>query len=401
MIKSIKFGFSRVWTGHGLVLHYFLANLVFAGLIMLPWWFSLKKYAGHSLLDGRPGGIGNFSFLGEFMINNPSSWAIMLPIAGISIIAYLLFSHFLAGGALSCFTGTQGFQIRNFWGDAGYYFFRFVRLSLWSLPLLLVPLCLFLCWEWAMESWDPYEHVVYWSGWMIKGMVLGCFFVHIRVLDYGRIHAVLNDERNMRLCLVRGLRFVRKRPLPSLALPLLMTLCAAVVSMSYLAVTQGPAFPWLDDTILLLLLGQIHILLRLCFKLATFAGELHYYESFFPRPLAVDVAERLWMGGPAILDKTLARGLEGESVDTEPEVGALDETPGDRTEIVPEPLRDMEHDEDEPIVASDQNEAEEDALVLPEAAGETQIMPAPPGQTHTYDPASDVIDLEDIEDPRS
>jgi len=399
MIKSIKFGFSRVWRGHALVLHYYLASLTFGLAILLPWWLALENHAGHSLVAERTGGLGNFSFLVEFLINNPGFRSILAPLVILSLGAYLLCSLFLSGGALASFA-EERFQARHFWGSGAYFFPRFLRLFLWSLPLFLVPIIILSVWDGIIAQWDPYENIAYWSRRAAMLIALFCLFIHVRVLDYGRMHAVLNDERNMRRCLGRGLSFVRKRFFRALGMPFVIFLCATAISLLYLAATQGPAFSWLDDILLLLLAGQIHILLRLCFRLVCYGAEMHLYESYNPRPVQVDPAERLWLAGPAILDKTLARGIDDLIMehDTEPEPTSVYPPPTEREAgVVAEEAAEVES---ETRIPTDlfEPEALEQAVDLPVEGEKTELMPAPPGQIQDYDPASDVLDLEDVEE---
>ncbi len=63
ILKSIKFGIAQMWANKRLVLIYYLANLFFGLILVLPLRSVLSKFVGFSLMGAELGGRMNMDFL--------------------------------------------------------------------------------------------------------------------------------------------------------------------------------------------------------------------------------------------------------------------------------------------------------------------------------------------------
>ena len=282
ILKSIKSGFAQMWANKRMVLVYYLANLFFGLILMLPLRSVLNKFVGHSLMGAKLGGYLNADFLVEFFKYNSSTINSIKGLFLIVPISYWLFSLFLSGGAFSIFASGEKYSPSLFWGNAAKYFGRFVRLVLWCVPVIAVLFCLQFIWS-AIEriffGSDPYQYITYWGGWINVVLRYISIILIALVLDYARIHAVLTDERKMRISLLQGIIFSFKNLIQTFGLALLLFITGAVVLVIYNPIADLLHAPQAVIIILLFLLQQLYIFFRMMLRLTKFSSQIQLYNA--------------------------------------------------------------------------------------------------------------------------
>jgi hypothetical protein len=294
VFACLKAGFSQVWSNKRILFVFYLANLLFGVVLMLPFRATLDNFVGDSLMGERLAGSFDMNFLFEFMKNNSALGGIFF--TGIIVLAgiYGLVNLFLSGGALSIFASKESFSAANFWGDSGKYFGRFVRLFLWGLPLLTVLFGLQFIVTGARRiifGGDPYEYVLYWSKWIQLVLRWFSFFFFIVIFDYARIYTVKFDERKMLKSLGEGLRFAWKNLRRTITLAFTISLLGIIGLLIYNPVADLLSAPYVVIIILLFLWQQIFMLFRMLLRLGLYAGEVQLYHHL--RPAAPDSTSKL------------------------------------------------------------------------------------------------------------
>ncbi len=290
ILNSLKSGFAQVRANKRLVAVFYLANLFFGLLLMLPLRAILKNFIGNSQMGAKLGGPLDMDFLFEFFKHSSEVVPAFMGLALIVPAANWLFTLFLSGGAFATFAGNEKYNATFFWGNAATYFGRFVRLTLWSVPVLAVLLCLqFL--ETGIQRLffgsDPYQNITYWGGWIKIGLRQLGFLLFAMILDYARIHAVLNEERKMRTSLLQGLKFVFGNFLYTFGLALLLLIVGAAALMIYNPIANSLAAPNALIVFMLLVWQQIYMLFRTMLRLTTYASQLDLYRQRAEAPAAI------------------------------------------------------------------------------------------------------------------
>lgn len=282
ILKSIKSGFAQMWANKRLVLVYYLANLFFGLILMLPLCLVLNKFVGHSLMGAKLGGHLDADFLFEFLKYNSSAIDSIKGLFLIVPLSYWLFSLFLSGGAFSVFASGEKYSPSLFWGNAANYFGRFVRLVLWCLPVIAVLFCLQFTWS-AIEriffGSDPYQYITYWGGWIKVGLRYVSILLIALVLDYARIYTVLTDERRMRISVLKGIKFVFQKFLLTFSLVLLLFIIGAIVLIIYNPIANALHAPNIVVIFILLLLQQIYMFFRMLLRLTKFSSQMYLYNA--------------------------------------------------------------------------------------------------------------------------
>ncbi len=281
IFSNIKNGFGRVWSNKRLVLVFYLANLLFGLILMLPFRGVLNNFVGNRLMGTKLAGRLDMDFFFDFLYHNQSVTSIFSAMILVIPAIFWLFSLFLSGGAFSILAREEKYTAAMFCNGAATYFARFFRIFLWSLPVLGVLFCLQFI-ETGLERLifgsDPYQNISYWGGWVKFGLRTVGILLFGLVLDYARIHAVLTDDRRMRVSVWRGIKFAFMNFGRTFGLTLVLFLTGALVLVIYNPISDALAAPNAFVIIVLFLLQQGYMLFRTTLRLTLFASQLDLYK---------------------------------------------------------------------------------------------------------------------------
>lgn len=271
-----------MWVNKRMVLIFFLANLFFGLVLMIPFRAALDNFVGHSLMGAKLAGRFDFDFLFEFFKNNNN---IVLTFQNMILVfpaVYWLFSLFLSGGAFAVFASGETFSRDVFWSGAARYFGRFFRLAIWSLPVFGILFCLQFIetgFERLIFGSDPYQNIIFWGAWIKFGLRTISILLIGLVLDYGRIHAVLNDEQRMRISLWHGIKFAFGNLPQTFGLTFALFLMGAVVLVIYNPIADRLSAPNAFVIAILFLLQQAYMFFRMMLRLTLFSSQMHLYKG--------------------------------------------------------------------------------------------------------------------------
>jgi hypothetical protein len=304
ILHSLKSGFAQVRTNKRMVAVFYLANLLFGLLLMLPLRAIVKDFIGNSQMGAKLGGPLDMDFLFEVFKHSGEVVPAFMGLILIVPASNWLFTLFLSGGAFATFAGGEKYNAAFFWGNSAKYFGRFVRLTLWGLPVFAVLFCLQYL-ETGVQRLifgsDPYQNLTYWGGWIKVGLRQIGFLLSFMILDYARIHAVLTDERRMRTSLLQGMKFVLGNFLYTFGLALLLLIVGAVALVIYNPIANSLAAPNALIVIMLFVWQQVYMIFRTTLRLTTYASQLDLYRqrAEAPAPAAITSAGEQPMEGLA------------------------------------------------------------------------------------------------------
>jgi hypothetical protein len=282
ILSSLKHGFAQMRSHKRMVLVFYLANLFFGVMLLLPFRAMLIKYLGDSAMGAKLAGPLDMDFLFEFLFNNESVLATQASLLLIVPLCYWLFGLFLSGGAFSVFASQELYAPSRFWSGAAKYFGRFVRLALYGLPVLAVLFCVqYLALGVQRLVWgeDAYQNISYWGGWTRLGITALCMILFGAIFDYARVHAVLHEENKMRVSMWQGIKFTFGNLFSAFGLAFIVFLAGAALLALYdpLANSFSAANGFI--ILLLFLVQQAYVFTRMALKLALYAGEVHLYQQ--------------------------------------------------------------------------------------------------------------------------
>lgn len=122
----------------------YVGLLVSALLGALPWRNLLSSQVSQSLMIGDLVDGFNYTFINDFIQNYGAGVSPVLNMSLLSVVVFLVIYLFLSAGALgTIFKQPERFDRQLFWGSAGQYFWRLLRLTLFFLILHGVLLAFF------------------------------------------------------------------------------------------------------------------------------------------------------------------------------------------------------------------------------------------------------------------
>jgi hypothetical protein len=281
IINAIKSGIKQLGSNKRIILIYYLANLLFGIVLMLPFRSILNRFVGYSLMGEKLAGRMDMDFLFEFFKENPNFFSTYSMLLLILFTTFWLLSLFLSGGAFSVFASGEQYTAPVFWGNATKYFGRFIRLVLWSIPVFAILFCLQFLWT-AIEKIffgsDPYQYICYWGGWIKVGLRYISFILYFIVLDYARIHAVTTDENRMRISLWQAIKFAFGNFWKTFGLALLLFIAGIIALVIYNPIADLLHAPYSIVILLLFIWQQVYMVFRMVLKLTLYAGEVRLYN---------------------------------------------------------------------------------------------------------------------------
>jgi hypothetical protein len=258
-------------------------NIVYALLIVAPFYAIIQSDLGHSLL-GRGLQFLDFIWLGELFHKYQDVGPAVLAGVAVPVLLYVVLYVFLNGGIIGRLLDREGrTTLQAFFGDCGRYFWRFVRLFLASLVFYVLAFGVILgvlsrllepAMENAQTEWTPF----WLSNLRTIIALLLLSLVHM-IFDYAKIFVVAEDERSVLRALRGALKFIVRRFFRSWFLYLVIGLGFLAGTALYFIVREpipGSGLIWLG---LGVLWEQVFILFRLWTKMVFFAAQAEYYRA--------------------------------------------------------------------------------------------------------------------------
>ena len=201
----------------------------------------------------------------------------------LAAVVFLVLMVLFTGGILKVYHEDRTFTMGEFFGAGGQFFWRFVRLVIFLL-LVLIPVALI---RWAFRAWSdsladhfaqPAPHV---TVSMVGGLVVLFLMMSIRLwFDMAEVAAVAEDEFAMRRSVVRALRLTWDNLRSVFGLFVLPILVAALGTTLVLWVWVR----WVPHQAVTtsFLLSQVVILLWIFARLWQRSSEVTWYQQYAP-----------------------------------------------------------------------------------------------------------------------
>ncbi|MBN1221845.1 MAG: hypothetical protein JXB23_01260 [Candidatus Aminicenantes bacterium] len=257
-------GFHMTRKKAGMVLLLFVLNLIFALILAVPMYHSLKDSFGNSLVGQRmtegfdtlwweefrdqsqgleqtftPYIIGKGAILNNLEMLVQMKFFTLPPLLLIFGLAYIILHTFLAGGILATFNEDKPeFTLASFFERAGRYFLRFFL-------LMLVSWLFFFGLIGNLNQWfgsitgrvaeNAFSEITpFYLGLLFSAVILFLILFTQMIFDYARITVVTDRERNILKAAHNAFRFVIKNPGTTLSLFYTIFAVHIVVTLIYI-----------------------------------------------------------------------------------------------------------------------------------------------------------------------
>lgn len=302
ILQSLKAGLSQTRENKRLILIYYLANLLFSVILLLPFRTIVKDFIGGGVMGETLAGRFNLDFWAELFRKQHNLGEAVTSLIMFIPVAYWVLLLFLSGGVLAVLLSGEKYSAARFWGNCGKFFGRFVRLGLWSLPVFAILFSVQYL-ETGLQRLiygkQPYQYISYWGGW-IRMLIsyLGIIYYAV-ILDYARIIAVKEDMKKMRVALWRAVKFSLRHFLNTFGLGLAVFFAGALILLIYNPLANVLAAPNAIVVLLLFLMQQAYMVTRMLLKVTLFAGQIHMYHGL------------MGAAAPAVAPESPEAGLAG------------------------------------------------------------------------------------------
>jgi hypothetical protein len=224
--------------------------------------------------------------LGAWLDNLDEGWSGRLFTRPWGIVAtgglFALLWLFFLGGILERFRRSRPrFFLSDFLGSGGEYFFRFLRLAVFSGALYFLVFKL----AWWLFPWirECTEDVTVERTVLLYNLLGAALIVFLLVLiklifDYAKVAMVVEERRSAFWALLRGVRFVFRRPLKTFGLVVGFALLLAVVSALYGLVAPGAGQSTASAIVGAFLVSQLFLAAKLFLKLGLLGSQVALYE---------------------------------------------------------------------------------------------------------------------------
>lgn len=262
-----------------LVGFFYICNLIFALIAILPIAIMISGVLGHSLESDRQFVTFGPDWVVAFLKNYDYAPASMTSVLLVALaILYMLWSTFLDGGAIAIFVKEQD----AFFSACARFFPRLFRLFLISLVFYAIVLAIDGALAGAQRSAFKNSMVEYPSdivSWVRTAVIFFLLALVNMIFDYGKIIAIADDRRSAFGSTRRAIGFVRAHFGRTLAIYWLCMLIGFVLLVICHFAAESMAQQSVVTVLLVFLVRQVYMILRMWVRLLTWSSEAQFYKD--------------------------------------------------------------------------------------------------------------------------
>jgi hypothetical protein len=285
IFKLLKKGMAVSNKKFKVVIYLWAVNVLFALMVVLPFYFVLKNHISHSLMGESLLRGFDYLWLGDAVYKFGGS-ASLIPFWFMVPAVFYLFLHiFLNGGIIGrlsdidtrvCLTG--------FLGDCGTYFVRFLRLFLLSIPVYLLVVGVLFVIIYTVLGIFTENAATEWPVIITGNLKVAVFVLLFSIVnmffDYVKIRLVKANSKKVLKETWFILNFILKRFLKAWGLYLSIGFLHIVAGLVYLEVSNLlPGGSTLFLIFAVFLWQQAYMITRTWIKVTFFSSQMGFYDS--------------------------------------------------------------------------------------------------------------------------
>jgi hypothetical protein len=249
---------------------------------MLPMYNIISNLIGHSLVGQNIPHEMDMDFVME-LLSLPNSG--MGSLGGLMLVVpvlYWLVGLFLSGGAFFTLRAKEVYSTSIFWAASATYFWRFIKLFLWSIPLFGILYSLQFIEsgiQFLFFGSDPYQNIIFWGALIKVGLSYIGILIYYLIFDYARIYIITSDERKTHRALWQGIKFTFKNLLNTFSITFILFLLGGAVLVIYNFISDAIRTESTIILLILLIIQQCYIALRMIIRLTLYASQANLYSQ--------------------------------------------------------------------------------------------------------------------------
>ncbi len=277
--SSLKKGINKGISNWRAAVILWFINFLFSLLFFFPSSSLFAKAFSKSLITEKMV-KGDLSIFFEFMTLYKNEIGLLFTLSLSLFLIYQLINLFLSGGIISILK-EESKNVRDIFSKSPYYFWRFIKLLLLFMPILIVFLTIWrilrLLRELLFNTTGSEIFTFYFSLLTIFVGILIFFIIRI-LFDYGRIRIVFEEERVITISLLRTAKFVFKNFWRTFLLYITLTISLLLYYIPFYLVLKIPSSSPLF-ILLILLLSQLLLLFRSFISFIFYSCQTELYKS--------------------------------------------------------------------------------------------------------------------------
>ncbi len=281
---AYKEGFKNTGKHLPMVFLIYIINLILALSIAIPFFSLLKDGFGHSMAHEKLMQGFNYTVISDFIKHPGKILTALNPALKTAILLFFIVSIFLTGGILNNLRSNR-YLASDFFTGAAYYFYRFLRLSIYMIILQLIfavavylPMGLII--GGVMDSLTTEKAIIF----IVEiAIIIHLFFMGLLIMisDYTKFRIVLSDTNRVLAALWKSTRFVFNHFLRTYGLFLLLFISVAAWIGLYFGIKSIVGFTTTAGLIIMFFVQQIFMLGRSWFRIWLFDSQLSFFISYY------------------------------------------------------------------------------------------------------------------------
>ncbi len=281
------FNHKRMW------LMVYLFNALFAAIILLPAKNFLTNTIGNSLAADKILQKFDYPYISDIIDNHIFTMSMIKDQSIVVIVLFLVFSIFMMGGIVGSIRRDSNFSFRLFWSDCGYYFWRFLRLTLFFLIIHGILLSI-AAWTFTSIGLNPFKmesDAIFMTRfkWVATIYLFLAVFIFM-IQDYSKLQIVKQDKTLINRPILQSIKLIFRNFFPCLLLYIINLLVFLVLGGIYYLLRTNVTMTS-DGTILLaLIIGQLLLIVRIGLKFLNLMSANHLMDKIDDFPVETQTA---------------------------------------------------------------------------------------------------------------
>lgn len=277
-----KTGFRLTLERYKIVIILWLANFVAALIVIYPLYSLLSGAVSNSLMNDLMLNEINLLWLGDLTYKLSDIGRIFTSSLLLPVLVYLLLQIFFNGGMIAGINeNPKSISTGWFMGKCAFYFGRFFRLFLFSIPVYLLMFILFGLVGTVLELFVENASTE-WPGIITANIKWFLFVILFTVfnmmLDYAKLRLVFSDSATAWRSLLYGIQFAFKRFFKAWGLYLLNMTGFIIFTLVYMEIEHALPGDSLFFIIIVFILQQLYIWGRMFLRMNFFASQNELYR---------------------------------------------------------------------------------------------------------------------------
>lgn len=290
-ISAYTNGWRTLFNHKKMWLMVYLFNVLFAAIILLPAKNFLTNTIGNSLAADKILKKFDYPYISDIIDNHIFTMSMIKDQSIVVIVLFLFFSIFMMGGIVGSIRRGVGFSFRAFWSDCGYYFWRFLRLTIFFLIIHAIVLSL-AAWAFSFIGLNPFKmesDAIFVSRFKIVSVIYLFFAVFIFMIqDYSKLQIVKMDKTLINRPILQSIRLIFKNFFPCLLLYLINILVFLLIGGLYYLLRTNVMMTSNGTILLAFIFGQFFLIVRIGLKFLNLMSANHLMEKIDPLPEQLD-----------------------------------------------------------------------------------------------------------------